>query len=179
MTNNTKTPEAYAAFVANRREAGRLIDIETCELHSREAYAYDMRGIRDVYGVLGIPERRPETSKLGIDYFVSSPTSDGWISEQHLPPEKREAILARIPRATHCDICCKPFAADAAVHYVTNEEEFCDGCTHTRTRALCERCRPTMESRVGYTHTATPFNPELEQATAPPPTERGYDDSRL
>ena len=32
MTNNTKTPEAHEAYVANRREAGRVIDIETCEI---------------------------------------------------------------------------------------------------------------------------------------------------
>ena len=32
MTNNTKTREAHDAYIANRREAGRVIDIETCEI---------------------------------------------------------------------------------------------------------------------------------------------------
>lgn len=32
MTNNTKTREAHDAYVANRKEAGRVIDIETCEM---------------------------------------------------------------------------------------------------------------------------------------------------
>ena len=31
-TNNTKTREAHDAYVANRKEAGRVIDIETCEI---------------------------------------------------------------------------------------------------------------------------------------------------
>ena len=40
MTNNTKTDnartrEAHDAYVANRREAGRVIDIETCK-YTRE-----------------------------------------------------------------------------------------------------------------------------------------------
>ena len=32
MTNNTRTLEAHEAYVANRKEAGRVIDIETCEV---------------------------------------------------------------------------------------------------------------------------------------------------
>ena len=34
MTNNTKTREAHDAYRANRKEAGRVIDIETCKYTS-------------------------------------------------------------------------------------------------------------------------------------------------
>ena len=30
--NNARTREAHDAYVANRKEAGRVIDIETCEI---------------------------------------------------------------------------------------------------------------------------------------------------
>ena len=46
MTNNTKannarTREAHDAYVANRKEAGRVIDIETCEIAWWPTYYFD------------------------------------------------------------------------------------------------------------------------------------------
>ena len=51
MTNNTKannarTREAHDAYVANRKEAGRVIDIETCEM--ADALRQLLRSLRDL-----------------------------------------------------------------------------------------------------------------------------------
>ena len=41
MTDNTKTREAHYAYMANRKEAGRVIDIETCEMASWHLNYFD------------------------------------------------------------------------------------------------------------------------------------------
>jgi hypothetical protein len=102
MTNNTKSEahEAHEAYVANRREAGRVIDIETCEIivfycnyfDPYESYPFD-----DDPPDHGSQKCRDDWSPW---YFVRSEESGGWICELDLPPEKRQAIddPERIPR---------------------------------------------------------------------------------
>jgi len=100
VTNNTKTREAHDAYVANRKEAGRVIDIETCEIVCMHANYFDP------YGTYPFDDDPPDDlSEQCRDHFVKcwfvrSEESDGWIFELDLPPEKQQAIddPERIPR---------------------------------------------------------------------------------
>jgi hypothetical protein len=86
-------PAFLRAWLASREEAGRAIDIETCELGRWAAQDADPYGIREMLGEL--PE---EMYQVGTNRFVRSPESHGWISEDDLPPDKFEAMYARIRR---------------------------------------------------------------------------------
>jgi len=76
-------------WVASRKDAGRIIDIETCELG--RWYASDL----DPYGVSRDPDLYVQ---VGTNRFVRSPESNGWISEKDLPVEKFKAMYDRIHR---------------------------------------------------------------------------------
>ena len=81
-------------WLASRKEAGQVIDIESCELGWWYAETLDPYGI---YKALGeFPE---EYSCVGRERFVRSPESNGWISEGDLPKEKLKALRERIKRA--------------------------------------------------------------------------------
>jgi hypothetical protein len=97
MTNNTKTREAHDAYVANRREAGRVIDIETCEIACLRANYFDP------YGTDPWDNDRPddplyEQAKTywGKCLFVRSEVSDGWIIAEDLPEEKWQVLERRM-----------------------------------------------------------------------------------
>jgi hypothetical protein len=81
-------------WLASRKEAGRVIDIENCELGWWYAELSDPYGI---YKALG--EFSEEDSCVGRERFVRSPESNGWISEVDLPEEKLNALRERIKRA--------------------------------------------------------------------------------
>jgi hypothetical protein len=74
-------------FHANRQAAGRLIDIETCELFRMPACD------DDPYGIKLVPY-----PQWGTNRFVGSEDSDGWIHEADLPVEKARAMYDRIWR---------------------------------------------------------------------------------
>ena len=88
-TRDQLTREQFDAWLASRKEAGRVIDIETCELGRWYAYDCDVHGARDL---------PPEMQQVGINRYVRSPTSNGWINEEDLPLEKLCAMYDRITR---------------------------------------------------------------------------------
>ena len=69
-----------------RREAGKRIDIETCEI------THFYGGFPDVYGI-GLPNYT-----CGWNFFVRSSEEDGWVYKGDLPEEKQKALEARISR---------------------------------------------------------------------------------
>ena len=79
-TNSTKTREAHEAYVANRREVGRVIDIETCDIAHRNSLPFFFYA-----------EGSDSESFLDT-YCVCSEDSDGWIVGSHLPPEKQQVL---------------------------------------------------------------------------------------
>jgi hypothetical protein len=93
------TREAHQAYVANRKEAGRVIDIETCKYTMRHANYFDP------YHTYPWDDDPPDDyiSKQCRDYisecwFVRSDTSDGWIELHDLPEEKQQALSRRVER---------------------------------------------------------------------------------
>jgi hypothetical protein len=92
-TRGGMTIEEFDQWVATREEAGRRIDIETCERDAWKAYDLDPYGIRDAKG-----ELNDEMKQIGTNRFVRSPMSGGWIWEGDLPAEKGKALYARIRR---------------------------------------------------------------------------------
>jgi hypothetical protein len=72
-TRHLKKADELQRWFASRKEAGRVIDIETCELGRWGAYDCDVYGVRDL---------PPEMQQIGANRYVRSPTSDGWINEE-------------------------------------------------------------------------------------------------
>jgi hypothetical protein len=70
-----------------RKEAGKRIDIETCEI------THFYGGFPDVYGI-GLPNYNCGEWNL----FVRSSEEDGWVFVQDLAEEKQKALHARISR---------------------------------------------------------------------------------
>ena len=89
-TRDLLTPEEMQQWVASREEAGRKIDIETCELGCW--YAYDC----DPYGA--DPDLPEEMKQIGTNRFVCSPESHGWVHEGDLPLASFKAMYERIRR---------------------------------------------------------------------------------
>ena len=78
-------------FLADRKAAGRLIDVETCRVW------WEHCDITDPYGV------GPKTDDycVGRVTFVGSLESDGPVGDFDLPEDKQRALDARIARANH------------------------------------------------------------------------------
>ncbi len=89
-TRDLMTAEQLQEWVASREEAGRAIDIATCELGRWAAYDCDPYGVRD------LPE---QMQQIGTNRFVRSPESRGWVHEGDLPTDKGNAMYDRI----HCE----------------------------------------------------------------------------
>jgi hypothetical protein len=89
-TRDQMTPEGMREWVASRKEAGRQIDVETCELGRWHAYDADPYGAD--------PDLPEEMRQLGTNRFVRSPESRGWVCEDDLPPDKVTAMYDRIRR---------------------------------------------------------------------------------
>jgi hypothetical protein len=82
-------------WLASREEAGRMIDIETCEIGCWYANANgDPYGIRDMLG----EETHLEKGYTDKFSWVRSPESRGWVNEGDLPPAKARAMYDRIHR---------------------------------------------------------------------------------
>jgi hypothetical protein len=90
-TRDQLTLAEFEQWIATREEAGRAIDIETCELARWPAYDEDPYGIRRARG-------EEPYDQVGTNRWVRSPESDGWIWEGDLPPEKGGAMYDRIRR---------------------------------------------------------------------------------
>jgi hypothetical protein len=88
-TRHLMTKDELQGWISSRKEAGRVIDIETCELGRWGAYDCDVYGWRDL---------PPEMRQIGTNRYVRSPTSNGWINEEDLPVEKVGAMYDRIER---------------------------------------------------------------------------------
>jgi hypothetical protein len=82
--------EYLRTWLASRKNAGRLIDIDTCEIGCW--YAYDA----DPYGLT--PDLSDEMKQIGKNRFVRSAESHGWVCEDDLPLEKVKAMYDRIER---------------------------------------------------------------------------------
>ena len=93
-----KTHEAHDAYVTNRREAGRVIDIETCEIACWYTFSFDP------YETYPWDDDPPDDvseqcrTHLEKCCWVRSEESDGWIVEHDLPPEKQQALPRQYKR---------------------------------------------------------------------------------
>lgn len=95
-----KTHEAHEAYIANRKEAGRVIDMETCEIGCWHTYYFDP------YRICPDNDDPPDSDlmeqwgryHIAKCWFVRSEESGGWIVEDDLPPEKQQAMYDRIAR---------------------------------------------------------------------------------
>jgi hypothetical protein len=74
-------------FRANRKAAGREIDVETCDV---TAWYVDLD---DPYGL-----NRPPSGCIAKTIFVASAESGGWVLEDDLPKDKWRALRDRIER---------------------------------------------------------------------------------
>ena len=93
-------------FLASRKAAGRVIDIETCKIW------VEHRDLADPYGV------NPDSDFccIGRVIFVRSAESDGPVCDEDLPEEKYFALCARIDRARQT-----PTTADSVRDVVLEE----------------------------------------------------------
>jgi hypothetical protein len=108
----------FEAWIATREEAGRAIDVETCELARWPALDEDPYGIRRARG-------EEPYDQIGTNRWVRSPQSNGWICEDDLPPEKFEAMYDRIHRESEAfDILVKKFENAATTLKVRDETDF-------------------------------------------------------
>ena len=73
-----------------KEKAGRMIDVETCEIEWCFAQTLDPYGIE--------PDLPDDLWQVGRSYFVRSAESDGWVCAYDLPEDKRRALYARIKR---------------------------------------------------------------------------------
>jgi hypothetical protein len=107
-TRDQLTPQEYRQWVASRKEAGREIDIETCEVDAW--YAIDF----DPYGA--DPDLPIEYQIIGKNRFVRSPRSRGWVHEDNLPDATRRALYERCDReAAHWAVARAKTLFDAIV----------------------------------------------------------------
>jgi hypothetical protein len=89
-SSNEFTPDYLREWLASREEAGRKIDIETCEIGCWYTCLADPYGLH--------PDVPEEFQQIGRMHFVRSAESHGWISRRDLPPAKRKAMDDRIER---------------------------------------------------------------------------------
>lgn len=78
---------AREEFLAGRKAAGHLIDVETCDIAKISV------DVADPYGIYGGP-----TECIGRLLFVASVVSGGWILTEDLPDDRYRALEVRIDR---------------------------------------------------------------------------------
>jgi hypothetical protein len=92
-TRDERTNDELREWLASRREAGRKINVATCELGWW--YANDL----DPYDVLkALGELPKDRWVVGGNHFVRTPESCGWVSEDDLPELQSKALHDRIDR---------------------------------------------------------------------------------
>jgi hypothetical protein len=82
------TPEQLDAWFASRKDAGRVINIEACEV-TRDAVPVSNPYEAHPFG-------GPQVQEARMCCFARSAESNGWICEDDLPPEKRSALRDRL-----------------------------------------------------------------------------------
>ena len=93
-------------FLRSRRLAGRVVDVETCEIEKFEV------NVADPYGV----DPDPAVGCVGRLLFVEFPESEGCVCVHDLPEDKRRALYARIARSEQitpeavCDVLLQDYA---------------------------------------------------------------------
>jgi hypothetical protein len=94
-TADRMTDEELRQWLASRKDAGRVIDIETCEI------GHWYHNMNDEYGIRDLLDELPEGMRGYTDktIFVRSSDSNGWVSECDLPEEKWPALKDRIKRS--------------------------------------------------------------------------------
>jgi len=92
-TRDQLTRAQFDEWLASRREAGRVIDIETCQIGRWQANHYDPYGTE--------PDLPDGMKVVGTNRFVRSRTSNGWINEADLPVEKIRVLYERIRRRSY------------------------------------------------------------------------------
>ena len=88
MQEMPMTEEEVQLFLADRKEAGKTIDVENCE------FTWCWGQILDPYGVRSLS---PEAYQVGRNYFVRSPKSGGWVHDGDLPPDTLTAFYKALP----------------------------------------------------------------------------------
>jgi hypothetical protein len=86
-TASLMTTDELFEWLASRKGAARVIDIESCELGQWKSSA------ADPYGVLEM-----SLEDFGTKWFVRSPESRGWIAAANLPDDKYTAMMGRVAR---------------------------------------------------------------------------------
>src|SRR5262249_41387439 len=94
-TRDQLSDDELRQWLASRKEAGRLIDVETCETGGWYVNELDEYGIREQLGEL--PEELIGAS-INRWSFVRSAESNGWVSIADLPKEKARALHERANR---------------------------------------------------------------------------------
>jgi hypothetical protein len=89
------TDDECRAWLASRKEAGRKIDIATCEFGCWHVNWIDPYGIQEA---LGEPLPEEYDGYIEKDYFVRSPESRGWVNVSDLPEASVVALHDRIRR---------------------------------------------------------------------------------
>jgi len=87
MMDNQMT---FEEWLAGRKEAGGKIDIQICEIARWCVQTLDPYGVE--------PDLPEELQQFGLDLFVRSPDSGGWVSVHDLSQAKVDALYERIER---------------------------------------------------------------------------------
>ncbi len=96
------TDEDVAAFLAGRKEAGKLIDPENCEIFWTYAETFD------AYGLFVVP---PDMQQVGREYFARSLPDGEWVEYSDIPRETVAAIQRRI-KAGAFDVWGVPYPVE-------------------------------------------------------------------
>ena len=103
----TRTNTELQQWLTERKEAGKAIDVETCEIFWMHTE------VLDPYGVHPVP---PEMSCVGRSYFVRNKRGDTWVCTSDLPGDKLDALWKRIDRERK--------AAGYDVHDLVSPEQY-------------------------------------------------------
>ena len=90
-TSALLTLDEFKEWVASRKEAGRSIDIEICELGRWYVQVLDPYGLYAAFG-------EESEDQIGGYFFVRNPHSTGWVWANDLPESKRKSMYERITR---------------------------------------------------------------------------------
>lgn len=89
------TEDECREWLASRKDAGREIDVGTCEIGRWYVNWIDPYGIREA---LGEPLPEEYDGYIEEDWFVRSPESRGWVNVSDLPEASAVALHDRINR---------------------------------------------------------------------------------
>jgi hypothetical protein len=108
--------EEFASYIAARKEAGRLINIESAELKGWWCFEGDPYGLHSW-----------SSGEVSPHYFVRDAESRGWVWQNGLPEDKRAAVQARIDEHNRR---VEAFYADRRAAGRLIDTETCQGFWH-------------------------------------------------